>query len=279
MSKKMITFCDVNGLEHDFPIESVDYGTCSTSIMTSQKDVVCEGFSLYAGALIVVKFSTRNDTSPITMNVNNTGAKTVYFPDSDGGMSTESENYIQSGGCYLFAYDGTYWRFCGSPNVLHNDLRLYLNGSLKTFNGSQDQSLYWYAPTDEGSAGQVVRWDDDYSEAVWGDVNEVFYGIWDGIPSDVEKDVVCDGFSLYTGAKIVVWFELAHEAATMTMNVNNTGAKQVIFPGVSSSSTVATGKIGQKALIYLYITVRIGCCAVRRQFLVIIKRLNSLTVN
>ena len=252
MSKKMITFCDVNGLEHDFPIESVDYGTCSTSIMTSQKDVVCEGFSLYAGALIVVKFSTRNDTSPITMNVNNTGAKTVYFPDSDGGMSTESENYIQSGGCYLFAYDGTYWRFCGSPNVLHNDLRLYLNGSLKTFNGSQDQSLYWYAPSDEGSTGQVVRWDDDYSEAVWGDINEVFYGIWDGIPSDVEKDVVCDGFSLYTGAKIVVWFEWAHEAATMTMNVNNTGAKQVIFPGVSSSSTAATGQIGQKSA-YLFV--------------------------
>lgn len=252
MSKKMITFCDVNGLEHDFPIESVDYGTCSTSIMTSQKDVVCEGFSLYAGALIVVKFSTRNDTSPITMNVNNTGAKTVYFPDSDGGMSTESENYIQSGGCYLFAYDGTYWRFCGSPNVLHNDLRLYLNGSLKTFNGSQDQSLYWYAPTDEGSTGQVVRWDDDYSEAVWGDIKEAFYGTCSTTGSTSAKVVTCEGFSLYTGAMITVKFSYANTASSMTMNVNGTGGKTVYFPGGSAQTTTASGYI-QTSGVYSFL--------------------------
>lgn len=252
MSKKMITFCDVNGLEHDFPIDSVDYGTCSTSIMTSQKDVVCEGFSLYTGALIVVKFSSRNDISPITMNVNNTGAKTVYFPDADGGMSTESENYIQIGGCYLFAYDGTYWRFCGSPNVLHNDLQLYLNGSLKTFNGSQDQSLHWYAPTDEGSAGQVVRWDDDYSEAVWGDIKEAFYGTCSTTGSTSAKVVTCEGFSLYTGAMITVKFSYANTASSMTMNVNGTGAKTVYFPGTTSMSTTATGHI-QANGCYLFV--------------------------
>lgn len=157
MSKKMITFCDVNGLEHDFPIDSVDYGTCSTQGSIVVKQVTCEGFSLYEGALIVVKFSYANTQYSIMMNVNGTGGKTVYFPDASS-MSTTATGHIQANGCYLFVYDGTYWRFCGSSkNKLDYGLTLSLNGSSSTFNGASAVSKSWYAPTTAGTKGQVLK--------------------------------------------------------------------------------------------------------------------------
>ena len=80
------------------------------------KEVVCEGFSLYEGALIVVKFSYANTQYSIMMNVNGTGGKAVYFPGTTS-MSTTATGHIQANGCYLFVYDGTYWRFCGSSKI------------------------------------------------------------------------------------------------------------------------------------------------------------------
>lgn len=119
MSKKLITFCDANGELHDFPIETPDYGTCSTSPATSAKVVTCEGFSLYTGARIVVKFTYANTASSMTMNVNSTGAKTVRFP-SGQSTTTDPSQYIQRGGCYLFIYDGTYWTFANSTLGIKN---------------------------------------------------------------------------------------------------------------------------------------------------------------
>ena len=171
MSKKLITFCDVNGLEHDFPIDSVDYGTCSTQGSVVVKEVVCEGFSLYEGALIVVKFSYANTQYSIMMNVNGTGGKAVYFPGTTS-MSTTATGHIQANGCYLFVYDGTYWRFCGSSNRLNYGLTLSLNGSSSTFNGSSAVSKSWYAPTTVGTAGQVLK-SNGSGAPTWGDAETV----------------------------------------------------------------------------------------------------------
>ena len=199
MSKKLITFCDANGELHDFPIETPDYGTCSTSPATSAKVVTCEGFSLYTGAVITVKFSYINTASSMTMNVNGTGAKTVYFPGTTS-MSTTATGHIQANGCYLFVYDGTYWRFCGSSNRLNYGLTLLLNGSSSTFNGASAVSKSWYAPTTAGTKGQVLK-SNGSGAPTWGDADTVRTATVVVAASDASDsskagaDYVCDGSS------------------------------------------------------------------------------------
>lgn len=112
MSKKMITFCDSQNQTHDFPIETPDYGTCATAGDVAEKVVVSENFSLYTGAKVTVKFANANTAGTITLNVNGTGANTVYFP-GDGTYATDAGEIIQAGGCYDFVYDDG-WRFVGA---------------------------------------------------------------------------------------------------------------------------------------------------------------------
>lgn len=118
MSKKSITFCDVNGQTHDFPIETPDYGTCATAGDVAEKVVVSESFSLYTGAKVTVKFANANTAGTITLNVNGTGANTVYFP-GDGTYTTDAGEIIQAGGCYDFVYDDG-WRFVGAAGGTEN---------------------------------------------------------------------------------------------------------------------------------------------------------------
>lgn len=54
------------------------YGTCATSASTVAKVASCTDFSeLYDGASVIVKFTYANSASTPTLNVNNTGAKTI----------------------------------------------------------------------------------------------------------------------------------------------------------------------------------------------------------
>ena len=84
------------------------YGTCSTTATTAAKVVTCEGFTLDTGARIAIKFSNANGKhSGFSLNVNDTGAKTVYV----NGYSVSSANtlYWGAGTILTFVYDGTYW--------------------------------------------------------------------------------------------------------------------------------------------------------------------------
>lgn len=230
MSKKMITFCDANGELHDFPIEGVDYGTCSTQGSVVVKEVVCEGFSLYEGALIVVKFSYANTQYSIMMNVNGTGGKAVYFPGTTS-MSTTATGHIQANGCYLFVYDGTYWRFCGSSkNKLDYGLTLSLNGSSSTFNGSSAVSKSWYAPTTAGKEGQVLK-SNGSGAPTWGDAN---------VPDDKTLELV-DGKLTLKG------FSEATSGQMPRVNEDGTGiewympiSERTVIPNVPSQSGTLT---------------------------------------
>ena len=58
------------------------YGTCSTAADTAAKVVSVSAdqkFTLKVGALVMVKFSRSNKASNVTINVNNTGAKSIYY--------------------------------------------------------------------------------------------------------------------------------------------------------------------------------------------------------
>lgn len=91
--------------------------TSSTGATTAAKVASCTNFpTLAAGATVTVRFSTANtSTGAITLNVNSTGAKTVYV----NGAATSSTNQLlwATNANITFTYDGTYWRVDSEPRT------------------------------------------------------------------------------------------------------------------------------------------------------------------
>ena len=80
--------------------------TCSTAAGTAAKTVALTGFSLVKGAKLLITFTNANTaSSALTLNVNSTGAKTIYI----NGVVSSSTNKNLSG-TYIVEYDGTYWK-------------------------------------------------------------------------------------------------------------------------------------------------------------------------
>lgn len=91
--------------------------TCSTAAGTAAKVATCTNFpTLAAGVTVTVRFSVANTTTgAITLNVNSTGAKTIYV----NGAATAAGNQMlwASNANVTFTYDGTYWRVVSEPRT------------------------------------------------------------------------------------------------------------------------------------------------------------------
>lgn len=91
------------------------YGTCSTAAGTAAKDVTLsntDGWELVAGTIVGVKFSNSNTagstSAPVTLNVNGTGAKQIYYNNAAyTGTSNQVCGYANRVTYYM--YDGTHW--------------------------------------------------------------------------------------------------------------------------------------------------------------------------
>lgn len=86
------------------------YGTCSTAAGTAAKVVACDDFDLVKGAIIGILFTTANTAATPTLNVNSTGAKTVYIGAATLNSTTNSLKWSANSMLY-FMYDGTYFRY------------------------------------------------------------------------------------------------------------------------------------------------------------------------
>ena len=85
-------------------------GTSSTASGTAAKVVTCSGFELSDQARIFVTFSNANTVADaITLNVNGTGAKSVY--NQTGIISTSNTALFAANQPIEFRYDGTGWVF------------------------------------------------------------------------------------------------------------------------------------------------------------------------
>lgn len=96
---------------------NTDYGTCSTAAGTAAKVVTIANtdWSLGVGSVIGVKFTNSNTASNVTLNVNNTGAKSIYYNNAVyTSTSTTVCGYANRTSFYM--YDGTYWVWisCGT---------------------------------------------------------------------------------------------------------------------------------------------------------------------
>ena len=85
------------------------YASCSTAASTAAKEINdLTGFSLRTGATIRVKFANSNTAQNPTLNVNNTGAKSIYkYGSSSAGITAGSS--WESGAVVTLTYDGTAW--------------------------------------------------------------------------------------------------------------------------------------------------------------------------
>ena len=90
----------------------VNYGTCSTAAATAAKVVSCSNFALITGAEITVKFTTKNTAAKPTLNVNNTGAKAIYYRGS-----AISAGYLAANRTYTFRYNGSQYDLVGDINT------------------------------------------------------------------------------------------------------------------------------------------------------------------
>ena len=98
-------------------IRTTWYGTCSTTATTAAKTSTIVNFVLTKGAFVVIRATTAQTytSAAITLNVNSTGAKTIY----KGANATSSSNALTwaVGDVLTFAYDGTYWRYVGGSST------------------------------------------------------------------------------------------------------------------------------------------------------------------
>lgn len=92
------------------------YGTCSTTASTTEKAVTCSGFALTAGAIIAILFTTANTAATPTLNVNTTGAKSIYIGSATPNSTTNAFKW-SANTLLTFMYDGTYFRYMGAQSA------------------------------------------------------------------------------------------------------------------------------------------------------------------
>lgn len=102
----------------------VTYCTCTTAAGTAAKVVTIDSgdtnWVLRKGSIIAVKFTNTNTASNVTLNVNNTGAKSVYYNTS---VNTGSSNSIfgYANRVVFYLYDGTNWVWISDSRHDGND--------------------------------------------------------------------------------------------------------------------------------------------------------------
>lgn len=91
------------------------YGTCGTGSGTTAKTATIDNYVLTKGSLVTLVCQTGNTVAAPTLNINSTGAKSVY--KGDAITSSSNPLYWSAGDTLTFMYDGTYYRFLSSSQT------------------------------------------------------------------------------------------------------------------------------------------------------------------
>lgn len=156
---KLATARTIDGMSFNGTANITHYATCSTAAATAAKTVSLTGFTLATGAKIAVKFTVTNTAANPTLNVNNTGAKSIYYRGA-----AISAGYLAANRTYEFIYNGTQYELVGDldsntdtkvTNTLNTTAKAYVTGttSATTNTGTQVFDTGVYLDT---TAGQLV---------------------------------------------------------------------------------------------------------------------------
>lgn len=140
-------------------MSTLTLATCSTARNVAAKVATLANFVLKPGATIVVKFTDTTTANPssgnLTLNVNNTGAKTIAFTRNGaiGALTYTGAGAFYNNLAHVFTYNGTYW-VCLSYNADNNTWTAF-KGATASANGTAG---YIPAPT-KGSQDKFFRAD------------------------------------------------------------------------------------------------------------------------
>lgn len=114
-SGKLIGITDSGYTAVNAPNTKTPYATSSTAAATVAKVATISSndnnFELAIGQRVLVKFTYANTVASPTLNVNSTGAKTIYTSDY---LAITSEKGWTAGDVCEFMYNGTYWIWINS---------------------------------------------------------------------------------------------------------------------------------------------------------------------
>lgn len=208
----------------------IAYGTCDTAAATATKVVTVDGlgYALTSGAIIGVKFTNTNTANSPTLNVNNTGAKSIWY---DTALITTSNQKFagEANRITFFMYDGTQWVWIGHGA---NDANGYLLLTGGTVSGATTiQNLLTLHR--EGTTA-------------------------DDLPAGI-KFSVKDTDTTKTYNKAYIYAYQDHQATTNGVNlVLNSGGNTIIGSGEAAGSHYAALKNADTGLVpnteYLYLT-------------------------
>lgn len=177
----------------------IHYATCSTEAATAAKTVSLTGFTLATGAKIAVKFTVTNTAANPTLNVNSTGAKSIYYRGAAIGAG-----YLAANRTYEFVYNGTQYELVGDLDT---------NTTYKVATTSADGLMSL------GDKKILDTLKTPYATCATG-------------RATAAKVATLANFTLTVGATIAVKFTdtagtTMPSSGNLTLNVNNTGAKDI----------------------------------------------------
>ena len=194
------------------------YYECSTAAGTAAKTVSASGYVLTNGGCIRIKMTNANTANNVTLNINGTGAKNLYY---DGAQASSSNSW-DAGDILEVFYDGTQYQ-CASGG----------GGKFATGEKVKETSI-----TDEitsnsdalPTSGAVAEETDNLKA-------NIGYFTCDTAAATAAKVVSATGYKLTTGGNIRIKMTNANTAANATLNINSTGAKALYYDGAQASSS------------------------------------------
>ena len=243
----------------------VDYLTCGTGASTATKVVTLANYILNVGSSIYIKFTEQNTANEPKLNINNTGAKAIYYKNTQVLSYGLKSNFI-----YHMIYDGTYWQIVndldnfipsGICDTANNQITKSANipGFIRypgakvniTFTyGSQTSSsctldvnkygskvLYWNGVQNTTSLAEnsvyQLQWDGTYWQIL--DVKLLPVITCDTLAGTGCKDITYPGYVQFIGSRVKVIFSNQNTSTSLTFRVNSStssNAKQIWYKGV-----------------------------------------------
>lgn len=116
------------------------YGVCASGASDIIKTVTIPNFTLVVGRTIFVKFQNSNSASNPTLNVSNTGAKSIYRYGTTAASTTSGTNGWQAGAILALTYDGTGW----VEHYWYNNTYALANNAIGSGHFTADSVVYRY---------------------------------------------------------------------------------------------------------------------------------------
>lgn len=129
-------------------LRNKEFVTCTTSADTAEKTVDVANYTLSTGSTIKIKFNNANIANNPTLNVGNTGAKSIYYQ----GKSI-NKDYLDAGVVYQFVYNGSQWEIIGG--IGSSDAVEITQAEYDKLSEEEKQLDRFYVITDASSLGDA----------------------------------------------------------------------------------------------------------------------------